>query len=71
MIGLTSLEVYNAVFNITEGNNKFELYAGTFDEFSFPELKKETEDILSISDFTPSHLHHEKKHPLLFKPIKN
>ena len=25
MIGLTSLEVYNSVFNITEENNKFEL----------------------------------------------
>ena len=26
MIGLTSLEVYNSVFNITGKNNKFELY---------------------------------------------
>ena len=26
MIGLTSLEVYNSVFSITEENNKFELY---------------------------------------------
>ena len=26
MIGLTDLEVYNSIFNITEGNNKFELY---------------------------------------------
>ena len=25
MIGLTSLEVYNSIFNITEDNNKFEL----------------------------------------------
>ena len=26
MIGLTDLEEYNSVFNITEENNKFELY---------------------------------------------
>ena len=32
MVGLTDLEVYNSVFNITEENNKFELY-------KFPEDK--------------------------------
>ena len=26
MTGLTNLEVYNSIFNITEENNKFELY---------------------------------------------
>ena len=26
MIGLTDLEVYNSIFNITEENNKFEIY---------------------------------------------
>ena len=26
MLGLTDLEVYNSIFNITEENNKFELY---------------------------------------------
>ena len=26
MIGLTDLDVYNSIFNITEENNKFELY---------------------------------------------
>ena len=26
MIGLTDLEVYNSIFNITEENKKFELY---------------------------------------------
>ena len=38
MIGLTSLEVYNRIFNITEENNKFELYTGSPDDsFSFVE----------------------------------
>ena len=32
MLGLTVLEVYNSVFNITEENNKFEL-------FKFPDEK--------------------------------
>ena len=32
MVGLTSLEVYNSIFNITE-ENKFELYSDNFDEF--------------------------------------
>ena len=31
MIRLTSLEVYKSIFNITEENNKFELYTDTFD----------------------------------------
>ena len=31
MIGLTSLEVYSFIFNITEENNKFDLYTNTFD----------------------------------------
>ena len=39
MIGLTSLEIYNSIFNITEKINKFELYSDTFDEFLFEEVK--------------------------------
>ena len=56
MIGVTSLEVYNSVFNITEENNKFELYGVYFDEFSFAELKDELEKILDISNITSEHL---------------
>ena len=33
MIGLTSLEVYNSIFNITDENNKFELYRDTLTKF--------------------------------------
>ena len=53
MIGLTSLEVYNSIFNITAENNKVEFYTDTFGEFSFEELKNELEEILSVSDITP------------------
>ena len=46
MTDLTSLEVYNSIFIITEENNKFEFYTDIFDEFSFAELKDEVEEIL-------------------------
>ena len=56
LIGLTSLEVFNSIFNITERNNKFKLYTDTFDEFSFAELKDELEKVLVISNITHEHL---------------
>ena len=46
MIGLISLEVYNSIFNINQGNNNFELYTDTFDKFSFTERRDELEEIL-------------------------
>ena len=49
MIGLTDLEVYNSIFNITEENNKFEIYRDTTNKFGFLELKDELEEILNIS----------------------
>ena len=39
MIGLTDLEVYNSIFNITEENNKFEIYRDTPTKFQFLDLK--------------------------------
>ena len=56
MIGLTDLEVYNAIFNITEENNKFEIYRDTTNKFGFLELKDELEEILNISHITIEHL---------------
>ena len=56
MLGLIDLEVYNSIFNITEENNKFELYTDTFDEFSFEELKDEVGEILDIPEITDGHL---------------
>ena len=63
MIGLTSLEVYNSIINITEENNKFELQTDVFDELSYEDLKNELEEILSISDIKSYHLQHEKIGP--------
>ena len=35
MIGLVDLEVYNSIFNITEENNKIEIYRDTSAKFGF------------------------------------
>ena len=59
MIGLVDLEVYNSIFNITEENNKFELYRDTSEKFGFLELKDEIEEILDISHITNEHLDDE------------
>ena len=56
MVGLTDLEVYNSIFNITGENNKFEIYRDMSDKFGFLELKDEVEEILDISHITDDHL---------------
>ena len=63
MIGVIRMVAYNSFFNINKTNNNFELYTEFFDEFSFEELEDELEEILSISDITTYHLHHEKLGP--------
>ena len=52
------MEAYNCIFNVTEKINKFELCTDNFDEFSFAQSKDELEEILSISNITPSYLQH-------------
>ena len=59
MIGLINLEVYNSIFNLTEENNKFEIYRDTSAKFGFLELKDEIEDILNIPHITNKHLDDE------------
>ena len=65
MVGLTDLEIYNSIFNITKENNNFELYTDTFDEFSFKQLKDEVEEILNIPEITESLLEDETLLPLI------
>ena len=65
-IGLINLEVYNSIFNITEENNKFELYRDMSAKFGFLELKDELEDILDISHITNKHLNDEIIGPRIF-----
>ena len=59
MIGLTDLEVYNSIFNITEENNKFEIYRDMSNKFGFLGLKDELEEILNIPHITDDHLDDE------------
>ena len=59
MIGLTSLEVYESIFNTTEEKIKFEFHADNSDEFSFTEIKVELEELLGLSGIKPAHLQHD------------
>ena len=59
MIRLVDLEVYISILNITEENNKFELYRETSQKFGFLELKDELEEILNNSHITQQHLDDE------------
>ena len=54
MIGLTSPEAYDSFFIKNPTNDNFELFIETFQEISFEVLKDELEEILNISDITPS-----------------
>ena len=65
-IGLINLEIYNSIFNITEENNKFEIYRDTSRKFGFKELKEELEEILNISHITNYHLQDETLGPRIF-----
>ena len=71
MIGLTDLEVYNSIFNITEGNNRFQLYTDPLvSEFSFTELKDKLAEVLDLSNITPEDLEHETREPDIIKAYK-
>ena len=70
MLGLIDLEVYNSIFNITEENNKFELYTDTFDKFSFEELKDEVEEIPNIPNITGDHLEDETIVPRIIEAYR-
>ena len=59
MLGLVNLEVYNSICNITEENNKFDIYRDKDDKFGFLELKDTLEYILNIPHITIEHLDDE------------
>ena len=59
MIGLTILEEYNSIFNVTEENNKFELYKfpnSKIGGISYEKVWDENEKDLGIRDFTATDL---------------
>ena len=63
--------MYNSSFIITEEKKKIDLYTVNFHEFPFEELKNELEEMLRISDITPSHLQHEKGNIHAYKKLRS
>ena len=59
MIGLTDLEVYNSIFNITQENNKFKLFKFPDEKaggISYTKVRDEIEKDLDIEDITATDL---------------
>ena len=73
MIGLTDLEVYNSIFNITEQNNKFELYKFPDEKsggISYIKVRDEIERDLDISDITAADLQDDIIAPIIIEEYK-
>ena len=74
MVGLTSLEVNNSVFNITEENNKIELYTFPVSKIggvTYEKVKGEIEKVLDISDITATDLQDEIIGPIVIEEYRN
>ena len=70
MIGLTDLEVYNSIFNITEENNKFELYKFPDEKsggVTYEKIRDEIEKDLGIEDITAADLQDEIIAPIIIE----
>ena len=70
MIGLTDLEVYNSIFNITEENNKFELYKFPDEKsggVTYEKVRDEIEKDLDIEDITAEDLQDEIIGPIIIE----
>ena len=73
MIGLTDLEVYNSIFNITEENNKFELYKFPDEKaggVTYEKVRDEIEKDLDIEDITAEDLQDEIIAPIIIEEYK-
>ena len=70
MIGLTDLEVYNSIFNITEENNKFDLYKFPDEKaggVTYEKVRDEIEKDLDIEDITAEDLQDEIIGPIIIE----
>ena len=73
MIGVTDLEVYNSLFNITEENNKFELYKFPDEKaggVTYTKFRDEIEKDLDIEDITAADLQDDIIAPIFIKEYK-
>ena len=69
-IGLTDLEVYNFILNITEENNKFKLYKFPDEKtggVTYTKVREEIEKDSAISDITATDLQDEIRGPISIK----
>ena len=70
MIGLTYLEAYNSIFNITEENNKFELYKFPDEKsggVTYEKVRDEIERDLDIEDITAENLQDDIIGPIIIE----
>ena len=70
MLGLVDLEVYNSIFNITEENNKFELYKFPDEKVggvTYEKVRDEIEKDLDIEDITAEDLQDDIIGPIIFE----
>ena len=70
MVGLVDLEVYNSIFNITEENNKFELYKFPDEKaggVTYTKVRDEIEKDLDIEDITAADLQDDIIAPIIIK----
>ena len=73
MIGLVDLEVYNSIFNITEGNKKIELYKFRDEKsggVTYEKVRDEIEKDLDIEDITAADLQDETIAPIIIEEYK-
>ena len=73
MIGLTDLEVYNSIFNITEENNRLQLYKVPDEKsggVSYIKVRDEIEKDLDIEDITAADLQDEIIAPIIIEKYK-
>ena len=73
MLGLVDLEVYNSIFNITEENNKFELYNFPDEKaggVTYEKVRDEIEKDLDIEDITAEDLQDDIIGPIIIEEYK-
>ena len=70
MIGLTDLEIYDSIFNITEENNKFKLYKFPDEKaggITYEKVRDEIEKDLDIEDITAEDLQDDIIGPIIIE----
>ena len=73
MIGFVDLEVYNSIYNITEENNKFEIYKFPDEKaggVTYEKVRDEIERDLDIEDITATDLQDDIIGPIIIEEYK-